>query len=41
MRLWILALAAVVLAGCVTTVSGEESLQRMQRNHNAALQSAG
>ena len=34
-------LVATLLGGCVTTSDDDKSLERMIRNHNAAVQSAG
>lgn len=35
-----LLLLAAVLGGCVTTVDGDKSLERMQYNHRAAVETA-
>ena len=34
-------LLAILLGGCVTTSDGDQSLERMIRNHNDAVRSAG
>jgi hypothetical protein len=35
-----LLLLAAVLGGCVTTADGDKSLERMQYNHRAAVETA-
>ena len=35
------ALLVALLGGCVTTSDGDQSLERMIRNHNDAVRSAG
>ncbi|WIM10104.1 hypothetical protein [Enhydrobacter sp.] len=41
MRTALALLLAALLGGCVTASDGDNSLERMIRNHNAAVQSAG
>jgi hypothetical protein len=41
LRLFLLvSLLGALLAGCVTTNDSDDDLNRMQRNHNAALETA-